>query len=115
MNWAEAPNTTCSRPRFARGQRLGLAQVWVVQASLRREVRAAHEAVILITDVANVQQRAGVMLRGRWIIEAQLQAVLTAPVESFKPSWVERLWPLSLFRIAICMMMRKVRKSSGEL
>ena len=36
-------------------------------------------------------------------------------VESFKPSLVERLWPLSLIGIAICMMMRKVRKSSGEL
>jgi len=32
------------RPRFARGQRLGLAKVRVVQASLPRQVRAAADA-----------------------------------------------------------------------
>ncbi len=38
------PNTACSRPRFARGQRLGLAKLRAVRASLPRGVRAAADA-----------------------------------------------------------------------
>ncbi len=62
-----------------------------------------------LDDVSNVRERAGVMLRGRWLSEAQLQSMLDALVESYKPSLVERLWPLGLLALAIYLILRKVR------
>lgn len=41
-----APNTACTRPRFARGQRLGLAKLRAIQASLRRGVRSVGDAFV---------------------------------------------------------------------
>ncbi len=47
-----------------------------------------------LDDVGNIQKRMGVMLNGRWLTEAQLQAMLAGLVDSYKPSLLERLWPL---------------------
>jgi hypothetical protein len=38
------PNPACTRPRSARGQRISLAKVRVVRASLRRDIRTAGDA-----------------------------------------------------------------------
>ena len=55
--WAVA-----AEPRSARRQRLGGKRADLI--SLEGNP---------VADVANVQQRAGVMLQGRWVTEAQLQ------------------------------------------
>jgi imidazolonepropionase-like amidohydrolase len=65
-----------------------------------------------LDDVGNIQKRAGVMVRGRWLTEEQLQSMLDGLVESYKPNLVERLWPISLIAISIYMIVRKVRRSS---
>ena len=64
-----------------------------------------------LDDVANIQQRTGVMVRGRWMAEEQLQTMLDGLVESYKPKLVERLWPISLIAVAIYLIVRKVRRS----
>jgi imidazolonepropionase-like amidohydrolase len=62
-----------------------------------------------LADIENVQKRVGVMLRGRWLAEDQLQAMLDGLVESFTPTLVERLWPLGLIGIANYLIIRKSR------
>ena len=62
-------------------------------------------------DVSNVQNRAGVMVNGRWFSEEQLQSLLNGLVESYRPTLIDRLWPL-LFAIgALAMIVRIVRQS----
>jgi len=58
-------------------------------------------------DVSNIQKRAGVMLRGRWMSEEQLQSTLDGLVESYKPNLVERLWPLLLIGLAFFLIVKK--------
>jgi imidazolonepropionase-like amidohydrolase len=67
-----------------------------------------------LSDVSSVQTRVGVMLRGRWLAEDHLQSMLNALAESFKPSLLERLWPLSLIAVAIYLIVWKVRPFSRE-
>jgi len=67
-----------------------------------------------LDDVSNIQNRAGVMVRGRRLTEEQLQSMLDGLVESYRPNLVERLWPISLIAISIYMIARKVRRSSRE-
>jgi imidazolonepropionase-like amidohydrolase len=57
-------------------------------------------------DITNVERRAGVMLRGRWMSEAELQAMLEGLEASFAPSWIERLWPAALLAVAVYMFYR---------
>ncbi len=47
-----------------------------------------------LEDVENVGQRAGVMLRGHWLPEAQLRGLLHELADSYAPTLVDRLWPL---------------------
>lgn len=61
-----------------------------------------------LLDVSNVQKRAGVMVRGRWLTEEQLQSMLDGLAESYKPNLVERVWPLLLVGLAIYLLARKV-------
>lgn len=61
-----------------------------------------------LSDVRNLQKRSGVMLRGRWLPEAQLQSMLASLVDSYKPSLAERIWPFSFVAIAIFLITRKV-------
>jgi len=60
-----------------------------------------------LNDVGNIQKRDGVMVRGRWLTEEQLQSTLAGLVESYKPNLVERLWPLGLIALSIYMIVRK--------
>ncbi len=60
-----------------------------------------------LADVRNVRQRAGVMLRGRWLAEDQLQAMLNGLVQSFRPDLAERLWPLLLIGPAVYLLLRR--------
>ena len=62
-----------------------------------------------LTDVRNLRERSGVMLRGRWLAEEQLQSMLTSLAESYQPNLLERLWPLSLIGLVIYLIFRKVR------
>jgi len=67
-----------------------------------------------LEDVRNIQKRAGVMLRGRWLDEGQLQSMLEGLVDSYKPSLMDRVWPISLIGAAVYMILRWIRRTSGE-
>jgi len=67
-----------------------------------------------LEDVGNIQKRDGVMVRGRWLTEEQLQSMLNELVESYKPNLVERIWPLGLIAFSIYLIVRKVRRSWQE-
>jgi len=60
-----------------------------------------------LEDVSNVQKRVGVMVRGRWLTNEQLQSMLDGLVESYKPSLIERLWPLVLVGLALYLIFRR--------
>lgn len=51
-----------------------------------------------LADLANLQHRAGVMLRGRWLPETQLQAMLkqVAAYHRTAPDWFAKVTPLPL-------------------
>jgi hypothetical protein len=65
-----------------------------------------------LDDVSNVRQRAGVLVRGRWFAETELQGMLADLVASFRPAWWERLWPLGLVGAALALIARRVRGRS---
>ena len=67
-----------------------------------------------LEDVGNIQKRDGVMVRGRWRTEQQLQSMLDGLVESYQPNLVERLWPLGLIALSIYMIVRKRRQPLKE-
>ena len=67
-----------------------------------------------LEDVGNIQNRAGVMVRGRWLTEEQLQSMLDGLVKSYQPNLVERLWPLGLIATSIYMIVRKLRRNSWD-
>jgi imidazolonepropionase-like amidohydrolase len=46
-----------------------------------------------LEDVSNANRRVGVMLRGRWLMDSELQEMLTGLRVSFTPSTFDRLWP----------------------
>lgn len=52
-------------------------------------------------DVTNAERRAGVMLRGRWMSEADLQAMLDGLQVSFTPTIFERSLPLLLAAVGV--------------
>jgi len=60
-----------------------------------------------LDDVGNIQKRVGVMVRGRWLTEMQLQSMLNGLAESYKPNLIERLLPLVLVIFAIYAIFRK--------
>jgi hypothetical protein len=60
-----------------------------------------------LEDVTATRERSGVMLRGRWLPESELQSYLDEMVASFKPNWFERLWPLLLVGLAAYLIVRK--------
>jgi len=60
-----------------------------------------------LDDVGNIQKRDGVMVRGRWLTEEQLQSMLDGLVKSYKPNFLERIWPLILVILAIFLARRK--------
>ena len=67
-----------------------------------------------LDDIGNIQNRAGVMVRGHWLTYEQLKSMLDGLVESYQPNLVERLWPLGLIALSIYMIVRKVRRTPRE-
>jgi imidazolonepropionase-like amidohydrolase len=62
-------------------------------------------------DVDNANERAGVMLRGRWMSEAELQEMLSELEASFTPSLFERGLPLLLVIVGIAGLVAARRRS----
>jgi imidazolonepropionase-like amidohydrolase len=60
-----------------------------------------------LEDVANADQRFGVMLRGRWYGRDELQAMLESLANSYKPTLLERLWPLLLLGAALLFIWKQ--------
>ena len=69
-----------------------------------------------LDDVTNVRRRAGVMARGRWFPEAELQAMLAGLAASYEPGLLDRLWPLAIIALAGALAAPMVlnRGKSGE-
>ncbi|MGW8225679.1 MAG: amidohydrolase family protein [Anaerolineales bacterium] len=68
-----------------------------------------------LADVSNLQERSGVMLNGRWLSKEQLISMLGGLEESFRPSLVDRTWPLIIIAFAGFQIYRRMRRSSeGE-
>jgi len=61
-----------------------------------------------LEDVSNIQNRAGVMVRGRWLADRQIQSLLECFIKSYKPSLLDRVWPLAFISAAIFMVWRKM-------
>ncbi len=61
-----------------------------------------------LEDVSNVGKRAGVSLRGTWLPETQLQEMLDELSESYTPTSVERLYPLSQSALEDLLIMRRL-------
>lgn len=67
-----------------------------------------------LEDVRHVRQRAGVMLRGRWFTETQLQGMLAELVDSYRIGWLDRLVPFAFLAAAITLLVRRFR-SRGKI
>ena len=66
-----------------------------------------------LENVSAVRAQSGVMLRGRWLSEEQIQSMLDGLVESYKPNLFERLWPLALIGLAVYLIVRKQAALQG--
>ncbi len=60
-----------------------------------------------LENVSATRERSGVMLRGRWLPGSELQSYLDEMVDSFKPTWFERIWPLALLGLTVFLIARK--------
>lgn len=67
-----------------------------------------------LTDVRNIRERSGVMVRGRWLTVEQLDEMLASLVQSYKPSIIDRLWPLIMIGLAVFLILRKFSLRSSE-
>ena len=67
-----------------------------------------------LIDVRNLQERRGVMLRGRWLSDDQLQEMLASLAASYKPGILDRIWPLILVGLAIFLILRKRSRHEGQ-
>ncbi len=69
-----------------------------------------------LDDIANVRKRVGVMARGRWFSEAELQSMLAELAASYELGWFDRLWPLAIVGLAgmLAAQMVRARRKSGE-
>jgi imidazolonepropionase-like amidohydrolase len=66
-----------------------------------------------LSDVGALQERAGVMLRGRWLTQEQIESLLDGLAESYQPNLLERAWPLVLIGLGIYLIWR-MRRPSGR-
>lgn len=83
-----------------------LDEFGTVTESKRADLILAEENPL--EDVANVGKRAGVMLRGTWLPEAQLRGMLDELVGSYTPSLIERIWPVSLIALGVFLIARRL-------
>jgi imidazolonepropionase-like amidohydrolase len=58
-----------------------------------------------LEDVAHANRRVGVMLRGRWLPQSELQGILDGLQESYKPSYIDRLWPAGLLLLGLLIFL----------
>ncbi|MFQ5858732.1 MAG: amidohydrolase family protein [Anaerolineae bacterium] len=61
-----------------------------------------------LEDVALAGPLAGVMLRGYWLPEAQLREMLDELADSYTPTLIDRVWPISLIALAVFLILRRL-------
>jgi hypothetical protein len=66
-----------------------------------------------LKDVANARKRVGVMLRGNWLPEPELQKLLGELMDSYTPTIYERVWPLGLIALPVILILRQLVKRDG--
>jgi len=62
-----------------------------------------------LENVSAVRDQSGVMLRGRWLPQEQVQSMLDGLVASYKPNLFGRIWPLGLIALSIYLIIQKIR------
>ncbi len=67
-----------------------------------------------LDNVSNVRGRVGVMLRGRWFSETELQSMLDGLAASYRPNLLERLWPFVLIGAAVFLIQRRTRGTTKK-
>jgi imidazolonepropionase-like amidohydrolase len=75
--------------------------------------------LILVTanpleDVRHVRHQEGVMVGGRWLPRTDLQAMLQALVDSYRPNFLAQVWPLFLLLSGIVLFVRGKRGLPGK-
>jgi len=60
-----------------------------------------------LDDVANVRTRLGVMVRGRWLTEVELESMLAGLVRSYSPRLLDRLWPIGIIALGLFPFFRR--------
>ena len=66
-----------------------------------------------LEDVANVRQRSGVMVRGRWLTETELREMLDELATSYVSTLADRLWPAGLLVLASMLVLRRRFRGKG--
>jgi hypothetical protein len=59
-----------------------------------------------LANEGHLQLRAGVMVSGRWFSENDLQSMLADLADSYRPTQLERIWPLSIIGFAVVLILR---------
>jgi imidazolonepropionase-like amidohydrolase len=67
-----------------------------------------------LDNIRQLRSHVGVMLRGRWLPQTSLQAVLDQLADSRTPSLFERVWPVSLLGLSIYLIWRNALDQQGE-
>lgn len=60
-----------------------------------------------LEDVTHVRTRLGVMVRGHWFTENDLQTMVAELLQSYSPSLLDRIWPLGLIALGLFMLFRR--------
>jgi imidazolonepropionase-like amidohydrolase len=66
-----------------------------------------------LEDVTNASKISGVMVRGHWLPQGELQSMLDGLKDSFEPSLLERLWPLALCLLIASLAVRVMRRGTA--
>ncbi len=66
-----------------------------------------------LEDVSNTRTRQGVMVRGHWFPETELQILLAELVHSYPPTFLDRIWPLGFVVLGLGALFYKNTKTLG--